>query len=168
MFTTSWNISNARSTTFLKNPRRNSVFVRGHSQQHDTCIPNVLERKTETPRRTVALACTLCYCPHPPRPLLLLLYIHHFDQRGRLKPSPCSPLRAASRCAARRYTCNLHPSTVRVQSTCEVKPPVISIGSRSREKSWNLFSFCNRARVLIYILKNQLFALKHTLKTFTY
>jgi hypothetical protein len=26
------------------------------------------------------------------------------------------------------------------------------------------FSFCDRARVLIYILKNQLFALKYTLK----
>ena len=31
-----------------------------------------------------------------------------------------------------------------------------------------LFSFCNRVRVLIYILKNQLFALKYTLNTLTY
>ena len=31
-----------------------------------------------------------------------------------------------------------------------------------------LFSCCSRARVLIYILENQLFALKYTLKISTY
>jgi len=120
VFTTLWHISNARSTTFLKNPRRNSVFVREHSQQHDTCILNVLERKTETPRRTVALACTLCYCPPPLPPPHTPVY-PSFRPAGTPQTFPFLPTpRSITLC--RRYTCNLHPNALReVQSTCEVK-----------------------------------------------
>ena len=96
----------------------NSGSVAGHRQQHQTSIPNVLERKTESPRRTVALACTLCYCPSPPPSPPVY---PSFRPAGTPQPFPLLPTpRSITLCL--RYTCNLHPSAVReVQSTCEVK-----------------------------------------------